>query len=351
MEKEMQLVPYNLENAIIDGLKTKYMDLTIPPDDKAAYALVMSGLRECREIRLEVDSWHKNKKEWIVKAGKHFDAERRRVHSLVAPIEEHLAGIRKMEDDRKAAIQAEKERKERERIENIKVKISSIQNAVSGAAASSSDAILKFLTQLKAMPVDEVHFQEFTNDAITAKANVTATLEKAYKERLQAEEDAERIKKEKAEIEKIRLEQQVEAKRLVNEKAEIERKAKEEHDKIETERRALEDAKKAERERLERAEFERKAKEEAKARAEQAIKENMEREAKEKAEREEKERIEKERQERLRPDREKLLSYADFLLTIQAPHVESENAKTILSDSAKSIKRIAAMIRKTAKEM
>lgn len=119
MDKGMELVPYNLEAATIEALKTKYLDVTIQPDDKAAYAMVMAGLRECREIRLAVDGWHKERKENIVKAGKHYDSERRRVHALIEPIEGHLSAVRKVEDDRKEEIKTRAEREENARIENL----------------------------------------------------------------------------------------------------------------------------------------------------------------------------------------------------------------------------------------
>lgn len=347
MNNDLQLVPYGLEAATIEALKSKYMDVVIQPDDKAAYAMVMSGLRECREIRLAVDSWHKERKERIVKAGKHYDAERRRVHALVSPIEDHLIAARQVEDGRKEVIRAEAERKELERVEGIRAKIEGLKQFATINLTMTASRIAKLMDDVADIIIDKEVFGEFLAEAERVKAETWETLAKREKERSEWEAEQAAAKAEAERLEKVRKEQEA-ARKALDEEA---RKIKEAQAKIDAEKKALEDAKKAEKERQDRVEFERKAQEEAKARAEQAYREKVEREAREELERAEKEKVETARREALRPDKEKLLTLADRIEKVIAPEVSTPVAKEIIAETVKSLERVANKLRKQAKEM
>lgn len=322
VKNDLQLVPYNLEAATVEALKSKYLDVTIPPDDRAAYSMVMSGLRECREIRLAVDAWHKEKKELIVRAGKHYDTERRRVHALVEPVEEHLAAVRKVEDDRKEAITAEAVRIERERVEKVRAKINAMSLTLIDTQGKTAAQIQDMIAALVITPILVEDYQEFYTEAKKTIDETISILIKASDNRLNWEQEQAAAKAEAIRLEKIRKEQEAEAKRI-----------KAERDAIEAEKKALEDAKRAEKERQERAEFERKVKEEAKAMAEVEAREKVEREAKLKAEAEEKERAEKARQDALMPDKKKIITYVNGLLDHPRPEIKEQSA-AILFESA-----------------
>jgi len=347
MKKDTQLIPYNLEAATVEALKAKYLDVTIQPDDKAAYAMVMSGLRECREIRLAVDAWHKEKKEWIVKAGKHYDAERRRIHALIAPIEDYLSAVRKVEDDRKEAIKIEADRKERERVEKLHIKIEFIRSFLIDAQTKNTEQIQAIIDELTEKTVTEEEFQEFAPEAMKIHADTLNALNQSLIARRTWEQEQIAAKIEAERLAKIRAEQEAQRKLLED----AERKVKEAQAKIEADKKALEDAKKAEKERQDRAEFERRAQEEAKAKAEVEAKAKVEREAKEKVEREEKERIERERQEALRPDKEKIINFITALMKIPVPDVGTESAKQLVDTATTALKKWASKLMKQAEAL
>jgi len=346
-QNETQLVPYSLETATVEALKAKYMDVTILPDDKSAYAMVMSGLRECREIRLAVDAWHKDKKAWIVKAGKHYDGERRRVHGLIEPVENHLKDVRQVEDDRKDQIRLEAERIERERVEGIRAKIEGIRRFANIKPTMTAAQITGLMDNLADLVLSEKMFMEFIAEAEKAKEETWETLSDLEKARSEWEVEQVAAKAEAERLEKVRQAQEAERKCLEAIQKEAEEKARKEREAMEAERRqieaekkALEDAKRAEKERQERAEFERRAQEEAKARAEAEAKEKAERDTREAAEKTEKERIEKIRQEALRPDKEKLTLYLDSLLEIPEPELGNEANSILMWFSAELVELV-----------
>ena len=227
MKEDFQLVPYDLEVATIEGLKAKYLDITIPPEDKAAYAMVMGGLRECREIRLSVDDWHKGKKGWILKAGKHYDGEKNRVHSLVEPIEDHLKAVRKVEDDRVEAIQAEKIRVEVERVATIRAKIQEFKDVVADVGpnmpAGEIQAVLDIINETEILESD---FQEFTEDARLALSASMLIVEARLQHRLEWEDEQAKAKAESERLEKVRKDQEVEAAKLKAAQDKIDRDAR-----------------------------------------------------------------------------------------------------------------------------
>jgi hypothetical protein len=219
-----ELVPYNLEQATIENLKSKYLDVTIKPDDKSAYAMVMAGLRECREIRLAVDAWHKEKKEGIVKAGKHFDAERRRVHGLVEPIEMHLATVRKAEDDRKEEIRTRAEREERERLETLhRLEAERLEKI-----RQEQEAEQKRLDEIR--KAEEEKARKVREDLEAERRQI-----EAEKKALEDAKRKEIERQERAEFER-KAQEQAKAKAEAEAKAKVEREAKDKAEREEKER-------------------------------------------------------------------------------------------------------------------
>jgi len=312
---DKQLVEFDIETAVITALDERYKNLVIT--DGKSYALVMSGLAEYRELRLKIDERHKDLKKEALEYTRAVDAEWHRLKDLLEPGESRLKAIRQVEDDKKAAIKAEKERKERERIEGIQENIISLF-PLSVPVDIDATAIENRLTAIKDIEIDPQVFMEFSGQAQAKKEESIAWLEEAYAERVKWEaEEAER---------------KAEAVRLAKERVIWEAKEKE----LAEERRKIEEEKK----RLERLEFEQKANAQAK--------EWAERDAKEKAEREERERkaaeAEKKRQEALRPDREKLFTFASSLRMTEKPTLTAPEAQSILAKAIVAVEEIADKI-------
>ena len=323
----MQLIKYDIEIAVIEGLKSKYMDIE-KIADSAGYAFVMTGLRECREIRLAVDEWHEDKKKLILKAGRFYDDEKKRVRGLVAPVESHLKNVRQAEDDRKEAIRLEKERLEQDRVNGIREKIFGFQKVAGQLGGKSSVELQQIISGIMDTAIDE-SYMEFVEEAKKAKSDVMTAIEDAYDTQIKWErEEAER----KIEIEKLakgRAEQEEKEKVLAEERRKID------------EFRA----------RLAREEFERKVKEEAKAQAEKEVKEKAERKEWERIEKERTEAIEKARFEALKPDKEKLLAFAESLLELTGPLVKDKKAKAILADAIDGLHDVSAMIKTEVEDL
>ena len=355
---EMQLVPYGLDTVIVESLKAKYLDITIKPDDKAAYAMVMAGQRECREIRLSCESWHKDKKAWIVKAGRHYDDERRRVLGLLAPIEDHLKAVRQAEDDRKKAIEAEKARKEAERIQGIRSRIEAIRNTPLSVMGKPSHEIRAVLQRVLDTELTAEVFQEFLAEAQSVQEEIVSDLVIAADAASKRErEDAER-KAEAERLEAIRKQQAEESARLETlrkaeeDKVRKDREALEaERRKIEAEKAAIEAQKKAEADRVAREAWEKKTAEEARAKAEKDAAEKVEREAREAKEREEKEKVEKARAEALKPDRERLLDWASRIEIVNSPILSTEAGIEIFNATLNKLCKVVDGLRKAVKEL
>jgi chemotaxis protein histidine kinase CheA len=336
------------------------MDVTIPPDDKAAYAMVMSGLRECRNIRTDVDAWHKDKKAWIVKAGKHYDGERRRIHDLIGPIEDHLKDVRFAEDDRKEQIELEKERIERERVEGIRAKIAKMKVLALSVGNKTAAELHTIMDNLVECEAPEAEFMEFKAEAEKVLDSTIETVKQALIEREKWEQEQAAAKAEAERLEKQKAEQEAERLRLEAIQKEADEKARKEREALDAERRqieaekaAIELSKKMEKEKQERAAFEAQAREQAKARAEAEAKLKVEREAREAAEKAEKERIEKERKAAMAPDKEKLIKWAmSFNETNNpSPALKSKEAQEILRIALEYIEKILQGIIEEAEEL
>jgi len=319
---DKQLVKFDIETAVITALDERYKNLVI--HDGKSYAFVMSGLAEYRELRLSVVKGHKKEKEEAKNYCDFLDSEKRRILERLALGENYLKEIRQVWDDQKAAIKAEKARKEAERIESIQENIISLF-PLGVPVGIDAAAIENRLNAIRDIEIDPQVFMEFSGQAQAKKEESITALEDAYEKRVKWEAEE--------------VERKAEAVRLAEERKANEAKEKE----LAEERRKIDEEKR----RLERLEFEQKANAQAK--------EWAEREAKEKAEREERERkaaeAEKKRQEALRPDKDKLIAFADGLYNMNTPALNSSEAKEILGRALDGITTIVNNIVKDAKEL
>lgn len=227
---------YGVTEADIEATRARYAALSA--DTPEGYKAVSRALMEVRGTRTAIEKRRKELKAESLEYGRMVDGHAKRITELIAEIEEPLR-------EKKAAIDDEKVRAERE----------------------AAEAALRAEEEKAA--ADRAELERFRA---------------AEQARLQAEREAENAR--------IEAERQAERERhrAENERLEAERA------KIDAERKALEEAQRAERERQE-AERRKLEKEQAELRAEQERieREKLEREAKERAEREAAERAERER--------------------------------------------------------
>jgi len=323
----MEVVKYDLDVAIIKALDVKYADIVIK--DTASYAFVMSGLAEYRDRRLQVDAWYKEKKKGALEYTNALGDERRRVKGLLEPGEQHLKDVRQVEDDRKKAIQDEKDRIEQERIDGIQAKIDELEKYPQSTIGLNSDSVASMCDAIVAVQITEAVYQEFTKHAKEVKLATLSALDDIYNDKvIQEKEAAER----KAEIEKLE--------KIKKENAEAQAK-------IDKEKADFEKAKKAEKEKQDRAGFERKAQDKADAQAKRQAEEEVQRKEKERIA----EGIERDRVRLLMPDKEKLIAFSNILANIELPRLKSEGARKILNEISIKIIELAEAIKGQAETM
>ena len=324
MKITKDLIKYDIETAVITALEAKYKDVQIT--DGKSYAVVMAGLAEYRDLRLKIEGKHKELKKDALEYGRAVDAEKNRLKTLLEPGENHLKDIRQTEDDRKAAIKAEKEAKDRERVEKIRSKISEIQMmGGAGLAIVPLKDLRELSNKLDKLEINTDEYMEFTNEAKRVLDDTYDSVQLSIVTAIQMEKEEAERKAEAERLEKIRKEQE-EAQKKINEEN---RKIEEEKAKIERE----------------------KYEQEVKENFEKAMKEKVEQKERERLEREEVESKERLRQESLKPDKEKLIKFAEELLDIYIPHVESTKGQEILSNARKGIEIITINIKDQANKL
>lgn len=334
------LAAYDITPQKVAEMVKEYDGLKVIPGDAVSYRSVHDARMMIVHTRTSVDKRRlklgEDARKWVNEVN---NAAKQLIAPLI-PLENRLTAEEKAEDDRKAAIKAEAERKEQKRVEGIKTLIEKIRNIPLTLYGQTYDQLKYLVDQVRLLPIGEQVYMEFFEEAKNAKSEVLGIILNAIDVQGRLEANAAAQKEESERLEKIRKEQEAERKKI-----------EEEARKVREEKAKLEAAQKADQERRDREEFERRAQEEAKARAEAEAKEKIEREAKEKAEREKKEQIEKARQEALRPDKEKIIAYITALMKVPVPDIGTETAKQLFDSATTALKKWASKLMKQAQEL
>jgi len=335
MNTAKDLIKYDIETAVITALEAKYKDIKIT--DGKSYAFVMKGIGEYRELRLKIDDKHKELKKDVLEYGRAVDAEKNRLKALLEPGENHLKEIRQAEDDRKAKIKAEKEAKDKERIDKIRSRISAIQAmSTNNIALMPLKSLRELSDKLYSMEISAVEYMEFKEEAQGVLDDAYDSVQLCIVTATQREKEEAQRKAEGERLEKIRKEQEAAQKKIDAANREIEERRKE-----------LDEKARKEKLRQEQEEFER----QATIKAEIVAKEKIEQAEHERLEKEEAESRERLRQEALRPDKEKLITVASGLLDIEIPNVKSPEAQEIATETRGRLNEMAIWIKEQAEKL
>lgn len=343
-------IKYNLPDSVISKMEAEYSHLEIT--DSKSYKEVKQAIARVRSLRVSVEKKRKELKADALTYGRRVDAEAKRLTKLILPIENRLKEIKLAEDERRAAIKAEQEAKEKERIERIRSKINAFppsNEQIPQLVKMTAEEIKQLQEELKYIIITPDIFEEFTEEAIKTSADKKILLQEAYTARIQAdakeaarkraerEAEAKRIEEEKrlaaikAEqeaafrlAEKERKEEEARLKKIAEEQARISAEIQAEKERIEAEKQAFqrqqELIRQEEQKRIE-------AEKQAKLKAEQ---EKLKEEERKKAVE-----LEKKRQALLRPDREQLISYCSTLRSVfdavDKPAPKTEEGRQLLS--------------------
>lgn len=257
-------------------LRTKYLDVVFDVTTGKGMEQAKKARAELREHRVGLEKERVRIKAPALERCRQIDSEAKRItaelEALETPIDEQI----KAEEERKAREKAERERQERARQEALQKWFADVRGFPLRAVGATAEQIRELIAEAEA--TDTSHVPDDNQAAAKFEVrNAIAGLKAALDARLSADEEAERIKAERAELEKLRAEQAAV-------QAERERLAAEERERIAAEERRKEEQARAEREAIERAEREAREAEQARIDAERA--EQRKREDAERAERE-----------------------------------------------------------------
>ncbi len=286
-----ELAKFNITDAAIATMSKEYLLLNINGiDDKDGYDKVHAARMVVKGFRVGIDKTRKLLKADALAFGKAVDGEAKRITELLGRIEGHLS-------DQETAIDDEKERIKREKVEAIRA--------------------------------EQERKEQEERDRIAAEEEAA----RLAREKVMAEEEA-RLEAERKRQAAIDVEQ--------GERAAILKAAE---DKVEAEKQEILEAKqKAEDEIKRQAELE-KAKKEAAEAARIEAEKKAEREAEDKAAAEQKAKFEAERQEALKPDKDKLIALAEALNLYPLPEIQDIEAKKVRQEVRVKLRAIATFIR------
>jgi len=371
-DENTALVPLGipeLTEANLQLMAAQAKDLTIDLETGKGYP-------EVRAAHIQVKGYSTQIKQRLDELNKPLNEQRRRNNELAAklndvikPIIDTLEVKRLAWEDKKAALKAEMDKAETDRVTSVKTKIDQIADiptTISGMYDSAG--IMAVANEIKAREISIEEYLEFADEARKTRDRAYLTLLAMHDTLLKTEKDEAEQAKVKAELAAERAAQEAEAKRLDDIRKANEAQAKAAQDiidaankKIEDDRAALEAEKKAEVDRVEReareAEEKRIADEQAAAKTiedERLAAEETQRladEAQRKAEEAAAFEIWKAAEvERLKPDYQRMIEWADELGKIEAPVFVDEKFQNFAIVMVKSIHGTAISLKNFAKE-
>ena len=338
---ETQVAEYNVTDAAIAEMKSRYMGLTIKGlDDTEGFQAVHDARIIVKNHRIAVEKRRKELKADALAWGKKVDGKAKVIFGKLEPIETHLQTEEKKVTDEQKRIKEEEDRKEKEKIDsrlNSLAGYGKIMPFFDVAAMSDEeygDAIAKAC-------------DEYNAELARIAEGKRKEDERKAKEEADRKAEAEKLAKEREDLDKRRVEQEAaqakidEANRKVKEAQEAAQK------KINEDKLALEVEKAREQGRKDREEFERKAKE----KADREAKEQIERDEQERIEREGAEKEEKARKAKMRPDKDKAYDFADAIADIPTPAVVSATARELLAWASSQVKSLSDVIKMKADDL
>jgi signal transduction histidine kinase len=134
----------------------------------------------------------------VLALGRAVDAFAGQLEDRLRRGEDHYKAQIEAEEARRAAVKAEAERKERERVEALRAGVAKLRSYVERAAGQPAETILKAITALSALSFTETDWQEFVCDAMSARDETVYKLRNLYDKAVEHEAQA-------AEAERLRV--------------------------------------------------------------------------------------------------------------------------------------------------
>lgn len=266
------IAEYSATDSALAELRTKYATVVYDVTTSKGMEQAKKARAELRDYRVTLEKTRVEIKAPALERCRQIDSEAKRItaelEALELPIDEQI----KAEEQRKLRAKEEAERQERARQEALQKWFADVRGLPLRAVNASAEAIRGMISEAEATETSNVP-DDHQAAAKFEIRNAVAGLKAALDARLAADEEAERIKAERAELERLRAE-------AAAVQAEKDRLAAEERARVAEEGRRKEAQARAEREAIERAEREAREAEQARIdaeRAEQRRKEDAER--------------------------------------------------------------------------
>jgi len=297
VETTSAIQEYSKTEAALAELNQRHAGVVYEVATTSGMALAKAARAEVRGYRTSLEATRKEIKAPALERCKMIDDEAKRITAELLKLEEPIDEQIKAEEKRKEAIKEAEAEKERERVTYIRDLITLITGLPSALAGKPSADIVDAINNLAASEITLDEYQEFSGEAMQAKAAALNALAELHAAAVAQEEEQERIAAERAELERLRAEA-AERERIAQEEwlkqeaaARAEREAHEAA--MRAEREAQEASLRAQQAELDRQRLEIEAERAAQERAERERQEaaRKEREAREKAEADERARI------------------------------------------------------------
>lgn len=215
--------------ALETELKGKIFDVTTTAGDKEARATRLKLVRlrtGLDKLRKDQNAEHKR----IIDGNNDFA---KRLTERIEALEQPIDAAIKVEEERKAAEKAERERVERERILAITARIELIRNTPLACISLTADQIEAEIDNLESHEITSDEFSEYTGEALQAVTKSLESMRQIQASKIAAEQEAERQRQEAERLKAEREAQEAaerqrrieEDARLQAEREEAERKA------------------------------------------------------------------------------------------------------------------------------
>jgi hypothetical protein len=303
--QKLEVLKFNVTDAKISELSEQFMSLIIKGiDDKEGFKAVYSARQTVKALRVEVEKTRKALVEDAVKYQRDVNGEAKRISEQLTPIEQHLQGEEDKIESEKLRIKKEAEDRE---IKRVQARI---------------DALSKYGFAVDYNEVKLATDAEF--EAKLSDAKIAYEAEQLRQQNIKQEQEieAERLAKERKELEELRAQQReaqsiidAENDRIREEQAEAQRKIDEEKRQLQIELKKAEAVKEA---RLQAIEDER-----------NRIKEEQEYAL---------------RQLQLAPDKEKLQALADKIIELNIFELKDEKAIKIFEATKELLNKTHAYL-------
>ena len=238
-----EIAEYSPTAAALAELRQKYEQAVFDTTTPTGMAKAIAARRELREVRVNLEKLRKELKAPALERSRLIDAEAKALTTQIEAMEDPIDAQIKAEEQRKADEKAERERVEREKLAALQARVADIRATAVKCVGETSNDIAGHIILLTQLEIDDT-FGVLQGDAHTAKAETISTLRDMHTAALAQEDEAERLRIERAELEAQRKAQEEQAARdraeLAKLRAEAEERQREAAEKLRIEREAAE---------------------------------------------------------------------------------------------------------------